>query len=791
MAESFSFPSGDDPYRDILREALYYASQLSWKVFPTHQPVASFQCSCGNPDCGRNTGKHPRVAHGLNDATADLVQIQQWFAKWPHSNIAIRTGLASGIVVADFDGAAGLKILQSHPGINTPTVRTGSGGRHLFFKATGALPSCAPILPRLPGLDLRADGGYVVAAPSIAASYDNRYEWLIHPRDVPLADLPPWLVAIIAERASKGVGGRITISAAQKAAVETSPLDQRIKMARQYLNKYVRQVQNKGYRDNTGTALSLQLRDLALPLDTAERIILEYQAAAAPYGDPRDPYTPQKALITLHGIYETEQREPPTPLPPENIPLYTDEGNADRLITAYGDDIRYCAALQRWYINDGIRWYEEDQDTTHLSQMFSNVIRRFERAEMERIGPLGDEAKPLLRHVHYSQGINGHNAAIKMAARKAAIQISSDDFDSHPYLFNVLNGTIELRSGELRPHRREDYLTNVVDIEYDPNAEPIPEWQQTLDIFLPDKEVQLFYQKCWGYSILGKSPDYVFFGYGDTKTGKTTITRAIMSTIGSYGRYMDTNTLLRSVNTSPGSPRADLLKLVGARAVWADENNEGATVSEQLIKQLTGGDYLTARPLYGKTEISFLNTATLWFTFNHWPKVNYEDEAMWQRIIVFPFERYMDVSERNTEMRDRLSNRAYAGSTILRWLIEGVQMYLQDPRLTPTSQVRRAAEEYRDEMNPVVHFLEESVEYEHSATTGSSDLHAAYIMWCRKHNHRGSQPNIITFGRSVSKFFKDAGADVEKIAHKHGRQAWRGIRLINEVNISVHDSRYA
>lgn len=786
MAEPLNI--SDDSYREILRAALYYASQFGWQVFPTYEPVAAFACSCGNPNCGKNTGKHPRVPHGLNDATVDVSQIQSWWARWPHANIAIRTGLASGIVVADFDGDAGQRILDSHPRVNTPTVRTGSGGTHLFFKATGPLPSCAPILPRLPGLDLRGEGGYVVAAPSFAANMESRYIWIV-PVDTPLADIPPWLIAIIAERTAKGLNSRrITISAAQKAAVETSPLDQRIKMARNYLNKYIRQVQGRGYRDNTGTALALQLRDLSLPKDAAQRIMLEYQQAAAPYGDPLDPYTPQKALVTLNGIYDTEQREPPTPLPPADVPLYTDEGNADRLIAAYGDDIRYCAPLQRWYIFDGTRWFEEDADSTHLSQMFSSTIRQFEKTELARLGPAADDAKGLIRHVHYSQSMNGHNAAIKMAARKAAVQIDPDDLDTHPYLFNIRSGTLDLRTGELLPHRREDYLTNVVDIEYDPDAELIPEWQHTLDMFLPDKKTQDFFQKCWGYSILGKSPDYVFFGYGGTKTGKTTITRAIMSTLGSYARYMDTSTLLRQMNSAPGTARADLLKLNGARAVWADENNEGATVSEQLIKQMTGGDYMTARPLYGKSEISFINTATLWFTFNHWPKVNYEDEAMWQRIIVFPFDHYVDVSERDVEMRDRLSNRAYAGSTILRWLAEGARMYLADPRIVPIQQVQQAAEDYREEMNPVIHFLEECIEYDHSAVTGSSELHAAYASWCRKHNLRGAQLSLIAFGKVAAKVF--ANIDVEKIAYKHGRAAWRGLRIISEVNLSIHDSRY-
>jgi hypothetical protein len=178
--------------RTYVDTALRYAAR-GWPVFPCHEPRGG-RCSCGRPDCA-SPAKHPRTARGLHDATHDPSVIAGWWQRWPTANVAVRTGAASGLVVLDVDpdhgGLATLAELQRiHGGLPpSPAVRTGSGGRHYWFAHPGDnVRNSAGLLG--PGLDIRGDGGYVIAPPSIHAA-GSRYFWA---SEVALAPTPGWLL---------------------------------------------------------------------------------------------------------------------------------------------------------------------------------------------------------------------------------------------------------------------------------------------------------------------------------------------------------------------------------------------------------------------------------------------------------------------------------------------------------------------------------------------------------------------------------------------------------------------
>jgi hypothetical protein len=193
--------------------AAYFASKFGWAVFPLHW-IAAGKCSCKRTDCG-NQGKHPLVGHGFLDATRDAAQIEQWWSKWPAANIGIATGRASGLVVLDVDprngGDDSLEGLRLQHGPLPPTVqsRTGGGGDHYLF----AYPALA-VGERIqsgkfaPGLDLKADGGYIVAPPSVHAS-GRAYAWEASsvPGEVPFAAPPAWLLEGRAARPAVQQGG--------------------------------------------------------------------------------------------------------------------------------------------------------------------------------------------------------------------------------------------------------------------------------------------------------------------------------------------------------------------------------------------------------------------------------------------------------------------------------------------------------------------------------------------------------------------------------------------------------
>jgi putative DNA primase/helicase len=179
-----------------LEAALAYARR-GWPVFPLHS-VQEGCCSCGRPAC-ESAAKHPRTLHGLKDATRDEAQIRLWWNTWPDANVGIVTGTQSGLVVVDIDprngGDESLAELERTHGSLPKTIEslTGGGGQHFFFQHPGGSIKSKPLAE---GIDIKADGGYVVAPPSSHRSGElYRWEGAGHPEDVPPAALPGWLCA--------------------------------------------------------------------------------------------------------------------------------------------------------------------------------------------------------------------------------------------------------------------------------------------------------------------------------------------------------------------------------------------------------------------------------------------------------------------------------------------------------------------------------------------------------------------------------------------------------------------
>lgn len=197
---------------DLLDAALCYARD-GRAVLPLHTPIFSgtVRCSCGAPDCGKNIGKHPRIARGCHAADRDPDEIRRWWRRWPDANLGLATGTPSGIFVVDVDprhgGDQALCDLEQEHGPIPPTWRflTGGGGEHILFNYPSGerLGNSAGRLGD--GLDARGEGGFIVAPPSLHAN-GRRYAISVdhHPDEVPLAEPPAWLLALLKEPATMG-----------------------------------------------------------------------------------------------------------------------------------------------------------------------------------------------------------------------------------------------------------------------------------------------------------------------------------------------------------------------------------------------------------------------------------------------------------------------------------------------------------------------------------------------------------------------------------------------------------
>ena len=183
----------------LKQAALHYAEYFQWAVFPIHSLVNG-RCTCGK-ECGRAAGKHPLTRNGFKDATNNKAILSRWWERWPWANIGIATGRTSGFFVLDVDGDKGedsLRTLLKEHGKLPDTVEslTGGGGRHILFQHPGT--DIRNVVRLAPGLDIRGDGGYIVAPPSVHRS-GRQYEWELssRPDEVGISPAPSWLLEIL------------------------------------------------------------------------------------------------------------------------------------------------------------------------------------------------------------------------------------------------------------------------------------------------------------------------------------------------------------------------------------------------------------------------------------------------------------------------------------------------------------------------------------------------------------------------------------------------------------------
>lgn len=280
--------------------AVIYAGR-GWYVFPCHQPSPRASgCSCGHADCG-SPAKHPRIARGLHAASRDESQIRDWWHRWPRANVAVRTGQVSGLVVVDIDpdhgGDATLAgLVDAHgPLPSGRTVRTGSGGQHLYFRHPGGLVRNDTGRRIGPGVDIRGDGGYVIAPPSCHQS-GGTYSLVARGGELP--DLPDWLLAAL--RAAPAVAtdppATVTRSSAWARAALDGELDRLGRAAEGTRNATLNrvafrlgQIVGTGRLDEDEVAPLLVQRGIAIGLREREVVNTVRSGLHAGEGSPRGP----------------------------------------------------------------------------------------------------------------------------------------------------------------------------------------------------------------------------------------------------------------------------------------------------------------------------------------------------------------------------------------------------------------------------------------------------------------------------------------------------------------------
>ena len=452
----------------------------------------------------------------------------------------------------------------------------------------------------------------------------------------------------------------------------------------------------------------------------------------------------------------------------------TDLGNAERLVYRFGTDMRYCHEANRWLVYDGRRWAEDR--TGRVRGMARETVRGLGREASDVADP--DERGALLKWALNSEAKPRIDALIGLAEAEAGMPVALNELDTDPWKLNCLNGTIDLRTSELGPHRREDLITKLAPVEYRPGATS-EAWERHLRFATGgDENLAAFLKRAAGYSLTGDvSEEVLFFVYGPAASAKSTHLEALKSVLGDYARTADFEAFL--ARRATGGARNDIARLAGARMVASIEVDEGKRLAEGLVKMITGGDRVAARFLY-RESFEFLPTFKLWLAANHAPVVDPDDGAMWRRVLRVPFERVVPKDERDPGVKKELCDPTLSGPAILAWAVEGCLEWQREGLGVPKA-VEAATERYREEMDPLRDFLEDRCVISPGAWIASASLFGAYEDWRKETGARE-----LSGPKKLGERLRARGC--KPASRRQGGKVvrgWAGISLLPDVDVST------
>ncbi len=397
----------------------------------------------------------------------------------------------------------------------------------------------------------------------------------------------------------------------------------------------------------------------------------------------------------------------------------TELGNAERLVHKYGIDLHFCHEWSKWLVWDGSRWIEDKRGA--VDQMAKETVRAMYTEAKNNTNP--DVRELLLNHAQRSESANKLRAMVNLATSESNIPVLSDELDQHSWHFTVNNGTIDLRTGMLCQHKRNDLITKLARVDFDPDAK-CPVWQGFLEqIMAGNKALITFLQRAVGYSLTGDvSEQVLFFLYGKGANGKTTFLKTILDLVDNYGRQSEPGLLIqKNVESHP----TGLAELLGSRFVSTTEVEEGRRMAETLVKQMTGGDRQKGR-FMRQDWFEFEPTFKLWLAANHRPVIRSTDYGIWRRIRLIPFEVTISPKDQDKSLLKKLKSEF---SGILAWAVKGCLDW-QREGLSEPAEVTQATSSYKTDMDILGSFIADRCVVHPDALINVARLYAIYIEWC-------------------------------------------------------------
>lgn len=699
------------------------------------------------PIIGKQDGL-PAGFTGRHGVWPDDPQVERWIADRGEHNICLRVPAdVIGIDVDAYSGRRGLQTIDwlvEQTGIDLPGTWSSSsrddGSGIRFFRVPPGV-NWVSDLGHDSGVEIvRFAHRYAVVWPSMHPDTHERYTWRTPegrvvdriPHVEELERLPPeWITALTRgqrpiqpprDGSPGGTGGASgggdntrhgaddvpTVDGDGRAVDVDEILMRGIPVGEQQneLYRYVCSMRGRGLRRSEMIALgmiALQNLDNApgrdpWTQDDIIRLVDRVRDEFAPGNtglSGLDPVLRAWAERTTGG--QTANTEVSEPLPRD--PLMTDLGNSLRVASVLGDQLRYVADAQRWYVWDGRRWEPDKRNRAlNLTKKVIDSIR------IDSLRAEGDEVDRLQQWAVKSESLDKRIAMLKGAQAEPSLVTVTDEFDNNPDLLVVRNGTLDLRTGELRESRREDHCSQLAEVDYDPDA-TAERWLGHIN-FLCDGDPVLaaYIRRAVGYTLTGDvGARSFFFLEGSGSNGKNAFIEPIMQMMGSYAQAASTALL-----TGGDEQHTTILaRLLGARLVFVDETRQGKPLNVERMKSLTGSKRVTAR-FMRENFFEFDAQFKLWIAGNGQPTIKDPSDGIWNRMHRVVCKGKVSEAQKILRFGDLLYQEEASG--ILNWALQGLLDWRQLGTLGVPDTVKADVQAYRDDEDYVGQFIDETLE---------------------------------------------------------------------------------
>lgn len=447
----------------------------------------------------------------------------------------------------------------------------------------------------------------------------------------------------------------------------------------------------------------------------------------------------------------------------ENIKTKRDYGHAMVLSNLFHNKFRWMYEWGKWLEYENGVWKETTEERVakeateqlhkYYTTLLNNAIIQEERDDLTQ------KIKEICRYARIA-------GALSFLKGFPNIMTSTSQLDAIPWALNVKNGTLDLRTMELRPHDPEDLLTKQANANWDPYAK-LDFWKSHLDLCLPNKNIQREIQRELGLALTGLPLEELLpIWYGTGANGKSTTLRVIMDVVGDYAQMAAPRLLIKSKYERHST---ELAELQGRRLVFSAETGENGALDEEKLKQLTGGERIRAR-FMRQDNFEFPKTWIIILVTNYKPTISGTDEGTWRRIRLIPWEQSIQ-KEKRLPQEEVVQKLLTERDGVLKWIVQGLNDWFLDKQWI-AEEVLLATEAYREEEDVLKSFLNDSCEFNLQYTVEVGKLYENYVAWCE----RGG---VEALGKNkLGNLLKKRG-----ITQKRGTggvRLWVGLRLKNE-----------